>query len=85
MLTACVGDPIECLPTGPIFVSNPGQVWYVQALFTPYNGEYIFERARFSSSPLSPIPEPATLLLVGTGLAAIAKLRTRRKSEKVRG
>ena len=59
-LMHCVGDPVECFPGGPTFVSNPRQIWYVRALFTPNNGQYIFQSARFSSSPLAPVPEPAT-------------------------
>jgi hypothetical protein len=78
-LTACVGDPIECFPTGPFFVSDSRQVWYVQALFTPFDGQYLFQRARFSSSPLAPVPEPATVILLGTGFVALQKMRKVRR------
>jgi hypothetical protein len=70
-LQACVGDPVECLPSGPTFVSNPTQLWYVQASFTPFDGQYIFQKARFSTSPLPAVPEPTTLLLLSTGLVGV--------------
>jgi hypothetical protein len=70
-LQVCVGDPVECFPTGPTFVSNPSQLWYVQASFTPFDGQYIFQKARFSTSPIPTVPEPTTLLLLSTGLVGI--------------
>jgi PEP-CTERM motif len=70
-LQVCVGDPIECIPSGPTFVSNPNQLWYVQASFTPFDGQYVFQNARFSTSPIPAVPEPTTLLLLSTGLVSI--------------
>ena len=70
-LQVCVGDPLQCIPSGPTLVSNPNQLWYVQASFTPFDGQYIFQNARFSTSPISAVPEPTTLLLLSTGLVGI--------------
>jgi hypothetical protein len=74
-LQVCVGNPFECNPSGPNFISNPNQLWYVRATFTPYNGQYIFDNAIFSTSP---VPEPGTLLLLGTGLLAILSAARRK-------
>lgn len=76
-LGVCVGDPLQCLASGPTFVSNPNQLWYVHATFTPFNGQYIFDNAIFSTSP---VPEPGTLLLLGTGLLGIMRMARRKLS-----
>ena len=70
-LQVCVGNPEECIASGPTFVSNPNQLWYVRATFTPFDGQYVFQNARFSTSPISAVPEPTTLLLLSTGLVGI--------------
>ena len=62
---------------------NPNQLWYVTAQFVPDSsgipGFYDFTGARLSSSPITPLPEPATLILVGTGVwPIILGLRRRR-------
>jgi hypothetical protein len=57
---------------GPTFVSDPSQLWFVSASFTPFDGQYVFQRAVFSTSP---IPEPSTFLLMGSGLVGLASLR----------
>jgi hypothetical protein len=77
-LNVCVGDPLfGCFPTGPLFVSNPNQLWYVRATFTPFNGQYIFDNAIFSTSP---VPEPSTMLLLGTGLMGVIRIARRKRS-----
>ncbi len=60
---------------GPTFVSDPSQLWFVRASFTPFEGQYVFQKAVFSTSPLSPIPEPSMFLLMGSGLVGLASLR----------
>lgn len=62
---------------------NPNQLWYVTAQFAPdssgFPGLYDFAGARLSSSPITPVPEPATLILVGTGVwPVILGVRRRR-------
>lgn len=71
-LQGCVGsDPFDCVPAGPNFVSNPNQLWYVRATFTPFDGQYVFQKAVFSTSPIPAVPEPTTLLMLGTGLVGV--------------
>jgi hypothetical protein len=57
---------------GPTFVSDPSQLWFVRASFTPFDGQYVFQKAAFSTSP---IPEPSPFLLMGSGLVGLASLR----------
>jgi hypothetical protein len=51
--------------TDPIFGPVPGQAYYLVA----------------TMAPITPVPEPGTWLLVGSGLIAVAGVR-RRKSDK---
>jgi hypothetical protein len=75
-LVLCIGSSgFACVPTGPTFISNPQQLWYVHAVFTPYNGQYVFQNAVFSTSP---VPEPSTVFRVGSGLAVLTWLRGKR-------
>jgi hypothetical protein len=57
---------------GPTFVFDPNQRWFIHARFTPSNGQWVFQKAVFSTSPT---PEPSTLLLMGSGFAGLAGLR----------
>ncbi len=62
---------------------QPNQLWYVTARFVPdssgFPGLYDFAGASLSSTPKSPVPEPASLILVGTGVWPIVlALRKRR-------
>jgi len=70
-LQGCINGP-ECTASfGSNFVSNLSQLWYVGAIFTPFEGQYIFQKAIFSTSPLSSVPEPTTLLLLSTRLVGV--------------
>ena len=56
---------------------GPGEFWLSQTDFD--SGETIY----FSSNlNIKPVPEPGTLLLIGTGLAGLAGWRRRRQSKK---
>jgi len=71
---------------GPFVWGNPNQPWYVTAQFTPqsgFPGAYVFAGATFSSSS-TPIPEPATMMLLGTGIWPIFFMVRRRLSRSSR-
>lgn len=53
-------------------------VTQVNASPLPQSTTSTFESAAFALSPVNPIPEPATLLLIGAGLAAREVVRRRR-------
>jgi hypothetical protein len=44
-----------------------------------YNGQYYFKSAVVAPCPIPPVPEPCTLLLVGSGVLGAAGLRKRLK------
>ena len=67
---------------GPFVWGNPNQPWYITAQFTPnpgFPGAYTFAGATFSSSS-TPVPEPATMMLLGTGICPIFFMVRRRLS-----
>lgn len=56
--------------------------------FTPFSGfpgAFLLQSARyeFEESAAEPIPEPGTILLLGSGLSALAALRRRRASGRI--
>jgi hypothetical protein len=62
------------------FVGIGSDVPFVRAevMFFPQAFNFVFDNLQFSDEPVSTIPEPASLTLVGLGALAIAaRLRTR--------
>lgn len=71
---------LDGLPTGTVttaFVNRPaGDIAYIRASGT--NGDTVLlDNLRFT-----PIPEPATLVLLGAGLVSLAALRRRRRARR---
>jgi predicted small secreted protein len=79
-LQRCLSEFPICSVLGTSYVwGNPSQPWYVRAQFAPapsFPGLYYLIGATFSTSP-APIPEPTSILLVGSGLVAIVVRKLR--------
>jgi hypothetical protein len=95
-LTFGCTDPSLCIAAIPAGIGSPGGVVFGQLAYNTARGDlvtnfnFLFDFnasadegavwARFT--PAAPVPEPGSLLLVGSGLsAAVATLRRRKKAE----
>lgn len=72
--------------TGFVFTSlfGPGQVSYLIAssdLSNPFDTSFVDGMVDGPVPPATPVPEPGTMLLVGTGVLGVWRARRRRQSE----
>ena len=66
---------------------DEAEIWYIYGNFTStsynkydvFNGWVSYKAPDTSSGPGAPVPEPATMFLVGTGMICLAAVRNRRK------
>jgi len=82
-LIGCTGSPLSC--NDQLFnasLSGEGFALVHFRLFSPTGNSYVVRDITFNFQP-APVPEPATLFLLGTGVAAVAsRLRKRRRVSK---
>ena len=62
--------------------SSAGNVIYLQSLSQSVAGwDFFIDNIRFSA-PVEPVPEPSTMLLLGSGLAGLAGWKLRKKTKR---